>query len=414
MEAALGAIDGAMQSIKNEYAETGQTVAAWEKIVNALEPHRSLLFKQSCAPDRVGVLPQNRPGLRLSVSKTYLNAARHCLAGWSYKKASAGAWATTPPSAKEELQKYTEVNTEISENQPEFPPLSDHALFSFGGPHGNGFLRAVLGGSACAVESLAKGGGLGFLDKDALQHQHPSIALALDQGLEWNVFHHEVFTRWPWALTIGQKALNNNGASEISEMEGMLSISQSLEGFARAGMPEGERKTAAAADAKRMDAFWGGWSEALIDFSAVVCYEQLKEASDSLSSILKSADQMFLGGAYIQRAASLSWPNAVVPMSRVRMAAVTANLLSPMSRLQDGKCTLIKDSALLKLTQKSNQDAVIVAEKMMDLARSCCDKKENLGQDQTPEHRVFGRAPHLLLDGAGETVGGSEGLRYLV
>lgn len=372
MEAALSAIDGAMQSIKTEYAATGQLVGAWEKIVNALEPHRSLLFKQTCSPDRVGVLPQNRPGLRLSVSKTYLNAARHCMAGWSYKKASAGAWATTPPSANQELQNYTKVNAEISENQPEFPPLSDHALFSFGGPHGNGFLRAVLGGSVCMVESLAKGG---YLDKDALQHQHPSIALALDQGLEWNVVHHEVFTRWPWALTIGQKALNNNGASEISEMEGMLSISQSLEGFARSGMPEGERKTAAAADAKRMDAFWGGWSEALVDFSAAVCYEQLKEASDSLSCILKSADQRFLGGAYIQRAASLSWPNAVVPMSRVRMAAVTANLLSPMSRLQDGKCTLIKDSVLLKLTQKSNQDAVLLAEKMMDLARSFCDKK---------------------------------------
>ena len=206
------------------------------------------------------------------------------------------------------------------------------------------------------VESLAKGR---HLDKDALQHQHPSIALALDQGLEWNVVHHEVFTRWPWALTIGQKALNNNGASEISEMEGMLSISQSLEGFARSGMPEGERKTAAAADAKRMDAFWGGWSEALVDFSAVVCYEQLKEASDSLSCILKSADQRFLGGAIIQRAASLSWPNAVVPLSRVRMAAVTANLLSPMSRLQDGKCTLIKDSVLLELMQKSNLPDVL-------------------------------------------------------
>ena len=100
MEAALGAIDGAMQSIKTEYAETGQTVGAWEKIVNALEPHRSLLFKQTCSPDRVGVLPQNRPGLRLSVSKTYLNAARHCMAGWSYKKASADAWASTPPSEK--------------------------------------------------------------------------------------------------------------------------------------------------------------------------------------------------------------------------------------------------------------------------------------------------------------------------
>ena len=46
-------------------------------------------------------------------------------------------------------------------------------------------------------------------------------------------------------------------------------------------MHEGERKIVAAADAKRMDAFWGGWSEALVDFSAAVCYEQLKEASDS-------------------------------------------------------------------------------------------------------------------------------------
>ena len=54
MEAALGAIDGAMQSIKAEYAATGHLVGAWEKIVNALEPHKSLLFKQTCSPDRVG------------------------------------------------------------------------------------------------------------------------------------------------------------------------------------------------------------------------------------------------------------------------------------------------------------------------------------------------------------------------
>ena len=84
------------------------------------------------------------------------------------------------------------------------------------------------------------------------------------------------------------------------------------------------------------------------------------------------------------------------------MAAVTANLLSPMSRLQDGKCTLIKDSVLLKLTQKSNQDAVIVAEKMMDLARSFCDKKKISGKTKLQSIAFLDGRPIYFLTGLGK------------
>ena len=91
--------------------------------------------------------------------------------------------------------------------------------------------------------------------------------------------------------------------------------------------------------------------------------------------IPKSANATFahVGGAYLEKLASLAWPTYLVPFTRVRVAALMAQYMAPVDKIVDSKCQLLKESDLAKLVNKNNLKQVELAEEMLEGARELCD-----------------------------------------
>ncbi|CAK0827958.1 unnamed protein product, partial [Prorocentrum cordatum] len=70
--------------------------------------------------------------------------------------------------------------------------------------------------------------------------------------------------------------------------------------------------------------------------------------------------------------ANLSLPSLAVPLQRVRVAVLSAQLNSPIDKVVDGKTGLIRDSDPGKLRNKATLDLAHKAEKMMEDARDMC------------------------------------------
>ena len=89
-----------------------------------------------------------------------------------------------------------------------------------------------------------------------------------------------------------------------------------------------------------------------------------------------------VGGQYFEKLASLAWPGQVVPCSRVRMAALLGQMLSPVEFIRDGKCCLIKENDLNKLVAKKTVPQVVDVEEMLDTAREWLDELKMTGRSR--------------------------------
>ncbi len=77
-----------------------------------------------------------------------------------------------------------------------------------------------------------------------------------------------------------------------------------------------------------------------------------------------------VGGDFLEKLAALQWPNAVVPLTRVRMAALISQQIScPVAKIKDGRLTLLRESDLDKLTNAKALGDVQKAENMMEQMR---------------------------------------------
>ena len=81
-----------------------------------------------------------------------------------------------------------------------------------------------------------------------------------------------------------------------------------------------------------------------------------------------------VGGTFIEKLATLNWPKAVSQPVRVRVAALLAQMNSPIEKVTDGRAGLLSAGDVSKLCAKQNFDDVICAEAMMDDAREICDE----------------------------------------
>ena len=81
-----------------------------------------------------------------------------------------------------------------------------------------------------------------------------------------------------------------------------------------------------------------------------------------------------VGGTFIEKLATLSWPKAVSQPLRIRVAALLAQMNSPIEKVSDGRASLLSPADVSKLCAKQNFDDVICAEAMMDDAREICDE----------------------------------------
>ena len=79
-----------------------------------------------------------------------------------------------------------------------------------------------------------------------------------------------------------------------------------------------------------------------------------------------------IGGSFFEKLANLTWPTLVVPLQRVRVAALLAQLNSPIDRVFDGKAGLLRESDLTKLASKGMLESAQLAERMMEDGRSLC------------------------------------------
>ena len=248
---------------------------------------------------------------------------------------------------------------------------------SFGGTNNNVFLRAVKTGAPCTNKTIAPSGNL---DAEKLSNESQHLADALKSGLEWNIVRGEVAKRWPSYISLGSNALNTRGTSEVSELEGMITMQQTykhaIEVLKHSPSVAGE---IAVAEAIRSQPFWRGWASALLHLAMCVTPEQLKEAAQCKAAVVKVPDGVgntygFCGGQYLEKAASISFPNSLIQYPRIKMAAFTANMLSPIDKIFDGKYSLLKESDLSKLTSKGAAAEVTLASKRMDEARELCLK----------------------------------------
>ena len=65
------------------------------------------------------------------------------------------------------------------------------------------------------------------LRSTGLCKQHPGLQKAVNSGLRWMFIHGEVGDQFPMIPVIGQWFLNFRGMPEISEMEGLATMSES-------------------------------------------------------------------------------------------------------------------------------------------------------------------------------------------
>ena len=322
-----------------QYLKDGQQVKAWSTFVEIVSQEPCLFWKQHTPCTFVGVWPGNRGGMGVSVTQAITNGCNHIASGYSLAKASEDAWAVQSLQQTAAHLEAMTFNTELSKKQG-LLPLSDLVLQSFGGTNNNVFLRAVKTGAPCTSKKIAPSGNL---DAEKLSNESQHLADALKSGLEWNIVRGEVAKRWPSYISLGSNALNTRGTSEVSELEGMMTMQQTykhpIEVLKHSPLVAGE---IAVAEAIRSQPFWRGWASALLQLAMCVTPEQLKEAAQCKAAVVKVPDGVgntygFCGGQYLEKAASISFPNSLIQYPRIKMAAFTANILSPIDKIFDGK-----------------------------------------------------------------------------
>jgi hypothetical protein len=360
-----GPVDASL-SVFRVAGESAEVVTTWEAFVDSLMTEPLLMWKQKIHSNNMGVHPWNRGGLGVNLRQALSDALTHCTAGYSYRKACDGAFGVAADhNAKSDDSCVTQG----------MPPIETLWGLSFGASHQNTFLRAVL--AKMEVVGLPKLAPGGRLDPKAMLQKWPSLKTALEQGLEWTMIHPAVVERWPDIVRIGQKALNHRGTSEVSEIEGLLTIYEGYMVAKMSGMSEDDAWLASLTEAQRCDPFWASWGHSLLALCKSVSQEQVAEVSDMKKVLVKTPEGApntwgNLGDAYLHKVAGLRWPG-ILQLQRIKAAALTANILSPLTKIVDGKCSLLKASDLSALTDKKNKKDVALAEEMMDQARVAAD-----------------------------------------
>lgn len=357
-----------IRSLLQQAEVTGEKVAAWDNIVQALRDAK-LAWTSQVPPDFVGVHPKNRCSLGVGGSEAHLHGAQILACGWSWRKASdATAVEAPPPGMNDEALKANEDWVRLSGGL--IPPLTTLKLLSLGGAHTNTFLRAVKAGSRSYVASLADSSG--NLNADSLCAGRPEFAEAVHRGLRWTVLHWQVPVAFPGIEHLCQSALNVQAKGDVSEVEVMLDISRMRDAALARGEEVNWGDLAAAAG--RSLPSCASWVDVLASFVQGCPPELLEELSDFHKAFGcgEKTSQRILGSEFLQKLSVLSWgPAEKFPLLKV--AAIEANLSAPAARIVDGHCRLLTAGSLAALVPAKIRDKVRLAEKSLMDARRLCE-----------------------------------------
>ena len=97
------------------------------------------------------------------------------------------------------------------------PPLQGGKYASFGGTHGNQWLRLLKHGGETAVKTI-QAPGTTRIDTERILSR-PRLRAIVEHGNKWLVLNSEVESVWPGIIDFGQKALNTKAAEEQTDCE---------------------------------------------------------------------------------------------------------------------------------------------------------------------------------------------------
>ena len=307
------------------------------------------------------------------LSKSYNNAESHLEVGWSYAKASEHAYAFSQlPNDAEQVA----FNLQARQVQSgEIPPLTAVVGNSFGANHVNVFVRCVKAEVKCDNKNIAP---TGRLDRVKLCAKSDGLAKAVDIGLDWTFLHGQLAKRWPMIPVIGQKALNYRGHSEITEIEGLVTMGETAERNSK--LVTGKHDTQklwqdAVKESVAAKPFWLQWAFDMGEFAKSVGADQIKEAAKIIEVCARtppeSSDSFgHCGSAFFAALRKLVWKGQLIQFQRVKMACIIAQLgLCPFTAVKENLASLIRASDLSKLMQKQMLPLVEAAECMMEGAR---------------------------------------------
>jgi len=408
MEAVLRVLPR-VDEVLARYESDGCVIAAWEAFLDIVMSEPSLYWVTTCDAEHVGCVPSNRSGLGLVVYKMFELLIKHKRSGYSYKKASEYAFATTPPTGAAEFEEALRVNREQSDMQPVLPALLSLVLMSISGSHSNGAIRLVKGKASCSNTDLAP---TGSLDPDHLVHLMPGIKQALNPGLTWKVIHYAIFQQRPKILEISVTALNNKSHTEVAEEEGLLAIVSTADKFRAGGVAVDWNQCLDAC--LTSEPFWAPWASSLIEIAKVTPTEAVKELCQLTKILCPKPDEYkasmgHLGQNFLSKIAALKWPG-LMECPRVRNATVLANIMSPVDKIDSGRYTLISPADVASLNAKKTITKVGEIESIMNDARELCKK---LKTDEATKLKLVGSLDvRLVMHVMGKGKKSAEGKDY--
>ena len=368
--AALERISPELEALLKKYRDNNEVGTAWKSFVNIIEKERDLHWTMVCPSINVGAWSGNRGGLGFNVCQAINTGVQHVLSGYQYKKASDGAWAIFCDQADNSV--HQNANTQWSTTQG-LDQLRQLLLLSFGSTHCNVFLRCVSSKLPCTNPKIAPSG---QLDESYLSQFSDDFKLAMDKGLDWKILHPLILTRFPRIIDLGMRALNTKGTAEMSEMEGLLTISTSYNAIkaAQPELPDDEAWERARVDAVIAEPFWIGWSRKVAALAKSVTLEQIKEASAMKSICVKTPSGVgstygFCGGEFLAAIADGTFHGTLNTYPRIKMAVFMANVYSPVEKIKDGRYALLSSSMVTALKNKKAAEKVQQASLYMDQAR---------------------------------------------
>ena len=136
--------------------------------------------------------------------------------GWDDAKATQWTCVELNASEIEEVYKANLRTSKLSKGGI-VEPMKGGKYASFGGTHGNQWLRLLKHGGETTVKSLQVPG-TNRIDTERIMAR-PRLREKVEKGNMWFVLNSEVESVWPGIIDFGQKALNTKAAVEQTDCE---------------------------------------------------------------------------------------------------------------------------------------------------------------------------------------------------
>ena len=371
VQAALDRISPVVERALEAYEDDKAGVVLLEVVTAAAQTEPALYKRQALPCDTVGVREENRGGAMIIVKKCFEVGKKALKSGYSYTKACDGAVASGTPTSHARLQRAMEMNSRVSISQPDLPPLTCLNAQSMGNGHSNGWLRLAKGKAKCNDPEIAP---KGRLDPDALSGTRPGLKKSLTEGITWDVYHDDMFERWPELVPAFINALNTRSTQECTEIEGMLLMSNKRDNMIAHGAV-GDYKTECIQAGIVAQPFWQPWASSVYDIVEKTPTESLRFVSDALktlSPVHESESITHYGYDFLSKVAGLQFKGAKCCVL-LKGALLIAQGLSPSSAMDSSRYNLILASDISAITGKTKVELAHLAEDVLATARKICD-----------------------------------------